>query len=51
MYCPKISYKTIVTPTKAGVQLQSVWIPAFAGMTNRYPAAIDKNFWEIVFGA
>jgi hypothetical protein len=28
----------IVTPAEAGVQLESTWINACAGMTNRYNA-------------
>ena len=42
--CPKISYKMIVTPAKAGVQFESTWIPACAGMTKRYHAKLDRKF-------
>jgi len=43
VYCPKISYKMIVTTAKAGVRFESAWIPVCAGMTKRYHAKLDKK--------
>ena len=38
----------IVTPAEAGVQFESAWIPACAGMTNRYHAKLNgKVFYNI----
>jgi hypothetical protein len=33
----------IVTPAQAGVQFKPAWIPACAGMTNRYDAKLLRN--------
>ena len=40
----------IVTPAQAGVQLKVAWIPACAGMTDRYYAAADRNIYENISG-
>jgi hypothetical protein len=40
----------IVTPAQAGVQFESTWIPACAGMTNRYHAKLNRKFYSIFMG-
>ena len=40
----------IVTPAQAGVQLKVAWIPAFAGMTNRYQTTVTEIFMTIFLG-
>jgi hypothetical protein len=38
-------FKTIVTPAKAGVQFEALWIPVFAEMTERKKAlGFNNNF-------
>jgi hypothetical protein len=40
----------IVTPAQAGVQFESTWIPACAGMTNRYHAKLNRKFLFNIYG-
>jgi len=40
----------IVTPAKAGVQIESAWIPACAGMTKRYSAKFNKELLDNISG-
>ncbi len=41
----------IVTPAQAGVQLKVAWIPACAGMTNRYHTTVNRNSCDNIPGA
>jgi hypothetical protein len=43
---PEISHITNVTPAQAGVQFKDAWIPACAGMTDRYHSAELNNILE-----
>jgi hypothetical protein len=40
----------IVTPAQAGVQFESAWIPACAGMTKRYHAKLNRKFLYNICG-
>jgi hypothetical protein len=43
--CPAKKSKTNVTPAKAGVQFEVLWIPAFAGMTlSKKAFGFNTNF-------
>jgi hypothetical protein len=39
-----------VTPAQAGVQFKDAWIPAFAGMTDRYYTSELKNILDNISG-
>jgi hypothetical protein len=40
----------IVTPAQAGVQFKPAWIPACAGMTNRYAAKLRRKILYNISG-
>jgi hypothetical protein len=52
---PANKFKNNVTPAKAGVQFETLWIPAFAGMAQWKKAfgfsnIFLPNFWDTALG-
>ena len=45
-----INYKMNVSPAQAGVQIKDAWIPACAGMTDRYHDTEPNNILEDISG-